>query len=144
MGVQLNIRRVDFFLPADKKADAVAAIKDLLNHPELMHGGLRSKPEFSWVDSEELVQAESIREALNAWGWMAKTDKAGNVVDLSFESDKLGDEDALFGALAPFVLEGSEIQALADDEPFRWHFVEGRCHQDREHPAFDNCPSGGD
>lgn len=149
MGVQLTVRYVDFFLAADRKADALAAVKGLLDHPELMGAAdyVRGQriPHFSWVDDRELREAESLREALLAWGWRTRTDEAGNVVSLRFEGEKLGDEDVLFGALAPFTREGSEIQAVADgEEMFRWHFTGGRVHQDASVPAWKPCPETGE
>lgn len=74
------------------------------------------------------MKAETLEEVLKAWRWDADTNEAGDIVDLQFQSEKLGDDKVLLNAIAPFVKEGSYIKMHGEDNStWRWHFDGKTC-----------------
>lgn len=109
----------EFFIAADKVSAAVEAIQDLHGHETLKDGSGRH---FSWVDADFYV-FDDPTEILRCWRWEVELDGAGNIVRLDFEGQSLGDDDKLFGAIAPFVKAGSYIEMIGEDgERWRWLF----------------------
>lgn len=115
-----------FRILAEKKQAALQAIKDLKGKGTIEDDNGRH---FSWVEDSEFVNAQCLEEALEAWGWYPDTDKEGNIVDLSFENEKFGDEKILFDTIAPFVEDGSYLQVSSweERESWRWVFNDGKC-----------------
>jgi len=62
---------------------------------------------YSWVN--DFKNCDHIKDALLEWRWEPYFDENGNIWHLSFDGQKLGDDEALFHAIAPFVEAGSYI-----------------------------------
>ena len=120
MGVSLSVTRVEFRILAEHRKPAFLAIKALGS-------------DYRWVDTHDLDRARTLAAAIDAWGWRIvdeyrdEGEPSGDVIGIEFEREKLGDEDELFSALAPFVVAGSFIEARADGELFRWVFDGQTC-----------------
>ena len=141
MGIHLAQGNTEFRIRAADKAAALAAVKALASRTEEMGGQSDGVRHFSWVRTERFAQAKSLEEALDGWRWEAETDEAGDVTGLRYNGERLGAEDTLFAALAPFVVSGSYIEALADGEPFRWRFEQGQCLSDSGKVAYETDPT---
>ena len=129
MGYRIRQRKAKFRLAAEKKEQALAAIKALASKPELMSGesilnGQATKRGFAWVSTEWFLQADSFEEAMGAWRWPVEKDKDGNVIKIRFIGQKLGDDHTLFEAIAPFVMDGSFIEMEGEDGKL-WHWFFG-------------------
>ena len=126
MGYCMSQNECDFFIPVDKTKDALGAIKDLAGKETIKYG--HSAPHFSWVETKDFLNASNLKEALDVWGWSAEEDEDGNIANILFEREKIGDEDILFNAIAPYVKSGSYIEMLGEDGGlWRWIFNEDRC-----------------
>ena len=96
MGYCMDLRSAKFQIPADKKADALAAIKKLADDVETRGGGgsweagKKKESWYSWVTTSEFVEAKTLYDAMAAWRWYPEEDDAGNVVGISFDGEKLG------------------------------------------------------
>lgn len=56
--------------------------------------------------------------------------RTGDVIDISFEGEKIGDDSRLFEVLAPFVEPGSFIQMVGEDgKQWRWVFDGSTCRR---------------
>jgi hypothetical protein len=77
------------------------------------------------------MKAETLEKALVEWRWQIYTDKASeNVTSISFEGEKLGDEQILFNALAPYVEPDSYIEVDGEDSNrWRWVFNGKTCEE---------------
>jgi hypothetical protein len=135
MGYHMNIHDQDFLLKEGNKGKALAAIK-LLDPDKLGRGGRWEKGKqrerwFSWVDTDEYRSANTLEEALVAWGWRSYVDDGadiGDIDNLAFEGEKKGQDEILFAAIAPFVEEGSYVTMMGEDmDVWRWFFVDGKC-----------------
>lgn len=128
MGYCMLMREADFEIPAEKTADALAAVKSLDPKLDGATGGRfgPGAPEqrwFAWVDTEEYKNAKTLEEALLAWRWELISDADGNYCDIIFGGEKLGDDMVLFEALAPYVKPGSYIEMAGEDNAlWRWVF----------------------
>ena len=119
MGYYMSQNDSSFFIAADQTDDALQAIKDLKGRETIKDASGRH---FSWV-SQNFHEASNLKDILEHWGWSPEIDDSGNVVDIQFERSKLGDEEILFAALAPFVKPGSYIEMEGEDSShWRWWF----------------------
>lgn len=137
MGYSASLVASSFRIDRDHHKAALAAVKALLDRPDLMsgkrtQGGRLISQHFAWVDSDKLLAARTLPDAIAEWGWEVEQDDDYNIVDIDFDSEKLGDEDALWAALAPYVATGSHIEMVGEDgERWRWLFRNGRViHQE--------------
>ena len=59
-----------------------------------------------------------------------KFDDDGNIVDISFYGEKLGDDLKVFQKIAPYVRAGSFLEMEGEDnEMWRWVFQNGKCRE---------------
>jgi hypothetical protein len=144
----MSVMEASFIIPEKNKAGALEAIKKLCEQEQEIGGGGCStigtdgsrgwKKHFSWVDSSVLLKAETLYEAMEEWGWIIEEDDYGEVHDIYFEREKIGDEEYLFNAIAPFVEDGSYIQMHGEDDYiWRWVFINGECHDVGGRVVFD-------
>jgi len=126
MGYSMCQRKSDFKIKKENKEAAVKALKAM-------------KHEYAWVDSN-WNRHDTIQALIKEWGWSLKMEitktiedgdeitRTGDVIGISFNSEKLGDENSLFDALAPYVEVGSYIEMVGEGgEKWRWTF-DGSTH----------------
>jgi len=132
MGYCMDFRDSKFFISAKKKEKALQAIKDLQHRVKEGGGcsyyGGKEDRSFSWVTTSEFVDATTLKEAITAWRWQVEEDDKGNVVEIYFEGEKLGDDAILFDAISPYVRRGSYIDMTGEDDCiWRWAFDGKTC-----------------
>ena len=120
MGYHIQTMDKQFYIKNEDKSAALQAIKDLnKKEQELGHGGTyyngKHTRHFSWVNSETVNEAKTLEDALCEWRWEPETDSDGNIVDIEFTGQKIGDEEYLFEAIASFVKEDSFIEFRGED-----------------------------
>jgi len=132
MGYYMSQVDADFFISKENFAEVVKAIHNLANYPEKMGGSSAGKPHYSWV-GENFDKINGLEEIFNYWRWEVYLDDDGNVTDICFEGDKLGDDEVLFKAIAPYVKKGSFIQMNGEGtDQWRWVFNGVSCYE--QHP----------
>jgi hypothetical protein len=118
MGYYIQQRDTDFTIKAENCAAALAAVKALPG-------------DYSWVDGAEVARADTLLKAVEAWNWDLIQDDDGSIGGVQFEASKAGDEEVLFGALAPFVEDGSYIEMQGEEgEIWRYTFRGGVLHEE--------------
>jgi hypothetical protein len=133
MGYCMDMQDCKFHIPAAHFADALAAIKALMHNTEAMTGGSWSggvmvERWYSWVNTNEVLEAETLSDALAAWRWEAHLSENGDVTYLYFRGEKSGQDDVLFRAIAPYVTSGSYVCMRGEDGAlWRWYFDGSRC-----------------
>lgn len=119
MGYYINQRFQKFRIPVEKQDACLEAIKAIGGgSPNVGNGG-----GYSWVS--EYANATSLTEAMNAWRWAIYPDphQGGDVTEIEFHGEKLGDDEVLWAAIAPFVDAGSYIEMSGEEgEVWRWVF----------------------
>lgn len=81
----------------------------------------QNKSHFSWVD-EKFYQLNSLDQILNEWRWKPLYDENGNIQQLEFNGEKLGDDEILFKTLAPFIEPDSFINFRGEDNE-HWQYA---------------------
>jgi len=119
MGYCMDQREADFFVAKDNLQPMLKAIQDLHGSETI---GDSSGRHFSWVDNDFHAIDDPI-EMLGEWRWNAEKDDDGNIDTIYFGGEKLGDDNILFNAIAPFVREGSYIEMRGEEgDRWRWCF----------------------
>lgn len=116
MGYYIDQKDEDFFIDAHNIPNVIAAIHKLSE----------SKSQYSWV-SDKYREVKDIKELFKCWRWHVDQDDSGNIDSIYFEGQKLGDDDVLFRAIAPYVKDKSYIELHGEDNAiWRWAFKNGR------------------
>lgn len=119
MGYCMSQRYARFFMDATNKEGALNAIKALSDERDLV-----------WVGRENIRNAETFGAAMDECGWDVECDKDGNIVTIEFSCEKLGSEQEIFNAIAPFVLDESYVEMSGEDgDLWRWVFADGKCQE---------------
>jgi hypothetical protein len=134
MGYCINQVGQRFFIHKKNFSPALSAIKALATRTNEMSGGSwgpvfgRTASWYSWVRTEEFLNAQTLDEALQVWRWEPQIDERGNIYLLNFVGEKLGQDDILFQAIAPYVRNNSYIEMMGEDGArWRWVFRNGEC-----------------
>lgn len=142
MGYCMKQKASQFFISRESLPQVREAIRSMLGDVEdegrggAWKGGVKTASWYSWVENEELENAQNAVEAIQAWGWEPELDDDGNIVDIYFQWEKLGQEDLMFQRIAPWVKDGSYIEMSGEDGcVWRWVFKDGECQEIR--PTWD-------
>jgi hypothetical protein len=123
MGYYMTLESSKFRIDIKNHRKALKAIKAL-------SGGEGCGHHFSWVDTTDFKKAKTLAEALEAWRWDAEMDEDYNIIGIDFGGEKLGDDEILFRAIAPFVESGSYLELQGEDGClWRWRFDNGGFRQ---------------
>lgn len=133
MGYVIDLINSKFFIPAENKEAALNALFDmwLPDKDAAMSGGSFGPSGdvkwYSWMnnsaDAFRNRTIKTLEEALDEWSYHPEINSHGDIVDLWFDGEKIGDENQMFKALAPFVEPGSYLDFHGEDgELWRWYF----------------------
>lgn len=102
-------------------------VVDAIRALEGKETNLTPEPHFYYIAPKDVSSAKNIVDLFKAWRWEIEFDNQADISYVQFIGEKLGDEDILFQAIAPYVEDGSYIQVFDDDgRIWRWCFDEGR------------------
>lgn len=134
MGYHIEQKDQDFFIHHSNIQNVVNAIHALAKDTDSMTGarfdtkGLVSK-HYAWVNNN-YIESNDIREILKCWRWYIHTNDIGDIESIYFEGQKLGDDECLLKAIAPFVKDGSYIEMSGEDDAlWRWVFKNGQLRE---------------
>ena len=118
MGYCMELVDWDFEIKADKKESAFKAVKKLI-------AKLNRRKYYSPYQIKS-----DLFDTVVGLDWELQEDDKGNINAAVFLGEKLGDDDMLFAALAPFVTKGSYIQMSGGDGGcWRWIFDGKKCKE---------------
>ena len=122
MGYYMTQRETIFFIDRFNLVNVEKAIRDL-------------EP-GSWVT--ESREKDYLEQLFQNWRWSVEFDTAGNINNIMFEGEKLGDEKKFFNAIAPFVRKGSYIEMTGEDGSlWRWEFDGSMCIENVPNISWD-------
>jgi hypothetical protein len=118
MGYYMDQMDQKFFVAAEHIPAMVKAIHALASRHELMGGASYQNGEivsrhYSWVNND-FVDCYDVKELFRKWRWSIEL-KNENIVSIFFEGDKMGDDEVLLRAIAPYVEAGSYIEMRGED-----------------------------
>lgn len=115
MGYHVEQMDSQFFVAAE-------AIPSLI---ESVHK-LAESGQYYWV-RDSYKDSNDVKNIFYCWRWHVGLDDKGNISHIHFEGEKLGDDEVLFKAIAPFVQDGSFIEMRGEDNAmWRWKFSNGK------------------
>lgn len=84
--------------------------------------------DYDWTKKDWFVGLKTLDEVFDAWRWELRWNDDGDIVDICFTGEKLGDDLPFLDAIAPFVVDGSYIEMQGEDGAlWRWVFKDKRC-----------------
>jgi hypothetical protein len=130
----MDQREATFNMPASVLDDAAKAIQALHGQETIKDG---SGAHFSWVNNNFHKRKDFVG-LMDEWRWEVELDDDGNVCNISFNGQKLGDDMILFKAIAPFVAAGSYIEMQGEDDClWRWVFDGKTCTEKYANISWD-------
>ena len=108
--------------------DFIILKKDFKKALEVLKLLAKTKPELGRVDTTQIIlYSETLEDALNECRYGCKFDKDGNIQNVFFNGEKMGDDDTIFKTIAPFVQDGSFLEFKGEDNNhWRWVFKKGQ------------------
>lgn len=145
MGYYAHSRDCSFFLSHEVNQTATQHAKEKLlaeleakGHGRRYANGKCIERWYSWVNTDDIRNAENVESLITAFRWHYLLDDDGNITAVWNEDQKLGQEDCLFAALAPFIKDGSYIIMLGEDDSiWRWYFENGEMIEQAGEITFD-------
>jgi len=135
MGYFVTQSKTHFNVSAANIPAMIQAIRTLAHNTDDMSGarynnGVKTSSHYSWVNMS-FADLDSVKDIFNCWRWSVEIDEqSGDITDICFEKEKLGDDFILFKAIAPYVKDGSYIEMIGEDnELWRWSFKDGTCRE---------------
>lgn len=115
MGYHVEQLDGKFFVSADVIPSLIETIHKLAENGK-----------YSWV-RDNYIDSNDVTDIFRCWRWDIDMDKHGNIVDIRFDGEKLGDDEVFFKEIAPFVQDGSFIEMRGEDNAmWRWKFSNGK------------------
>lgn len=139
MGYYIQQTEDRFFIPKEFHGLALAAIKDFMTKKYSDSDG-EYIGWFSWVNTQEVVSAKTLHDALYAWRWEAyPSDGESDIESIHFLGEKSGQDEELFRVLAPYVKEGSYIAMRGEEgDLWRWYFDGQTCREQEGRVVWDD------
>ena len=108
MGYCIDVE-VKVKIPKEKKEDIIATLKRM------------DTRDYSWT-KKGFSNHTSIKDLFEEWRYGCILSTKGYYLVNSFEGEKLGEDAALWKALAPFILDGSYVKFSGEDHA-QWKYV---------------------
>lgn len=113
MGYCMEQMENKFCIRKENEEKALQALKELA----------RKNKKLAWINSNTIIKANTLEDAINECGWeLERDDEESDYNAIYFISEKLGDENIFFSAIAPYVESGSYIQMVGEDGCI-WRYV---------------------
>lgn len=118
MGYCISMRESVFYIGADNKNKARDDVREYVKE---------NNPNWAWInDNKTLLKSPTLEGILSEFGYEPTIDDDGNITDIDFWSEKMGDEEKLFEIIAPYVKDGY-IEMNGEEGCFwRWVFKGGK------------------
>lgn len=111
-----------FLIKEENKLKALTALKKTINQKGKMTGETNGQKVFSYVDMD-YTKADTLEKSLECWRWEAKKDLNGNIINIKFLGENLGDDIVMFKSIAPFIENDSLIELTIEDKYKRFLYI---------------------
>lgn len=126
MGYYIELEDSRFHVCKGKVQDVMDALCGWVNG-----GGVHGR---GWVGTSTVnscYENDDVEGMFRECRWPVTLDSEGNIVDISFEGSKIGDDEDMFMAIAKFITDKSYVQIRGEEgEVWRWYFIGGRMKED--------------
>jgi hypothetical protein len=129
MGYYMEMTESKFNIKKENFGQTLEALKSVFV-PENMSAadyiGGNVYPHFAWVNTDVVLNSETLGEALEEIRYDPKYNSNGDICGVEFTGEKYGDEKIFFAALAPYVESGSYVGFVGEDDcEWQWVFNDG-------------------
>lgn len=107
MGYCIKQRYANFSIKKENIAKAFEACKTFADKIDGRN--------YVWVRNSVLKEAKNISEFMDEWSWEPSFNVDGDIDNIQFTGEKLGEENKLLEIIAPFVETNSYIEMSGED-----------------------------
>lgn len=109
--------------------DAFKALQSTLITEHSKRVGNENK--LLWIDIRLVQQTSGLAQLLEVVQWIPSFNKLNDIDGIDTRINKIGEEDLIFNALAPFIEDGSTLNIIAEDDAleydsFRYIFTDNK------------------
>ena len=123
MGYCVDLKDCKFTI---KKENVTPAYNTLIEYAKQK---LKSNERLYWIYLEDIAQSVTLTEALEYCDFDLIYDDDGNVYDIDWIGENLGDHEEILNVIAPYVNDGSYMHMCGEDgEHWKWVFEDDKCH----------------
>lgn len=123
MGYCVEMKECKFFI---KKENIEKAFNTLRDYAKTK---IENKERLSWIDLHSVAYSETLTEALESCDFDILYNDNGDVYDVDYISEKLGDHDVILNVIAPYIEDGSYLQMYGEDgDTWRWCIKDNKCY----------------
>lgn len=123
MGYCVEMKECEFFI---KKENIDKAFNTLREYAKTK---IENKERLSWIDLHGVAYSETLTEALECCDFDILYNDNGDVYDVDWISEKLGDHDVILDVIAPYIEDGSYLQMYGEDgDTWRWVIKDNKCY----------------
>ena len=123
MGYCVEMKECKFFI---KKENIEKAFNTLRDYAKTK---IENKEGLSWIDLHSVAYSETLTEALESCDFDILYNDNGDVYDVDYISEKLGDHDVILNVIAPYIEDGSYLQMYGEDgDIWRWCIKDNECY----------------
>ena len=122
MGYPMFKQFSKIFIKKEDKEKALKAIKNLVGQETC------NEDHFAFVHN--FKDTKTFEEVMEEWRWKTVKNENGDIIDIDFIGEKIGDDNLLFSKIAPFVKEGSFIDMVGGNGMiWKWIFENKKCKE---------------
>lgn len=129
MGYLTHQLETEFFIPKEFKFEAFISLKNLVKN------SVENINEISFVEIPEIERAETLEEVLAALRWVPENNESGDIVQIDFTGEKMGDDYQILECIAHFVRNNSFVTFIGSDgetsKVWRWLFSDGKIFEQK-------------
>lgn len=123
MGYCVEMKECKFFI---KKENIEKAFNTLRDYAKTK---IEKKERLSWIDLHSVAYSETLTEALESCDFDILYNDNGDVYDVDYISEKLGDHDVILNVIAPYIEDGSYLEMYGEDgDIWRWCIKDNKCY----------------
>ena len=123
MGYCVEMKECEFFI---KKENIDKAFNTLREYAKTK---IENKESLSWIDLHGIAYSETLTEALESCDFDVLYNDNGDVYDVDWISEKLGDHDVILNVIAPYIEDGSYLEMYGEDgDIWRWCIKDNKCY----------------
>jgi hypothetical protein len=130
MGYYIEMTKSKFVIKKENFEEALAKLKDVFvvdNMTVCDHVYGKVIPHFRWVHTDQVLESDTLEDALEAIRYVPEYDANGDICNVQFTGQKYGDDAIFLNAISSCVENGSYLCFEGEDgDTWKYYFIDGK------------------